>query len=336
MRHRATLIEGDGIGPEVTGATCRILEAAGARLEWERVVAGEAAFRTEGDALPEAVLTSLRANRVGLKGPLGTPKGSGYRSANVRLRQALQLYVGWRPVESLPGVRSRYRGVDLVVLRENTEGLYAGIEHEVTPGVVVSLKVSSRQAAVRIARWAFEHARHAGRRRITVCHKRAVLPLGDGAFVDAFLEVGRDYPFIEQDAQSLDEVCMNLADDPSAFDVLLLENLYGDILSDLCAGLVGGLGVVPGANIGEHVALFEAVHGTAPDIAGKGIANPLAVLLSGCMMMDYMGQRDVARRVSDAVHTVLEAGSVRTGDLGGTASTEAFSAAIIDAMEGRP
>jgi isocitrate dehydrogenase (NAD+) len=239
-------------------------------------------------------------------------------------------------VKSIPGVRSRYERVDLVVLRENTEGLYAGIEHPVAPGVVVSLKVSSKDAARRIARWGFEHVRATGRRKITVCHKKAVLPRGDGAFVDAFFEIGRDYPFVEQEARPLDDVALGLAVDPTGWDVLLLENLYGDILSDLCAGLVGGLGVVPGANVGDGVAVFEAVHGTAPDIAGKGVANPLAVLLSGCLMLEWMGQRSVARRVEDAVHVVLSAGRVRTGDLGGAASTEEFAQAIVDAMEGRP
>ena len=336
MRYRVTLIEGDGIGPEVTGATCRVLEAAGAPIEWERVVAGERAFLESGHPLPDAVVDSLRANRVGLKGPLGTPKGTGYRSANVQLRQRLQLFVGWRPVASLPSVRSRYDDVDVVVLRENTEGLYAGIEHQVRDDTVVSLKLSSRAAATRMAKWAFEYARNAGRSKITVCHKKSVLPLGDGAFVDAFLEVGQDYPFMAQEEASLDEVAMGLAEDPHQYDVLLLENLYGDIVSDLCAGLVGGLGVVPGANVGHDVALFEAVHGTAPDIAGRGIANPLAVLLSGCLMVEWMGQRAVGQRVRDAVATVLEAGQVRTGDLGGSASTEAFAQAIIDAMEGRP
>jgi isocitrate dehydrogenase (NAD+) len=329
---RVTLIEGDGIGPEVTGATCEILKAAGAPIEWERVLAGQGAHEQLGTPLPDGVLDSLRANRVGLKGPLGTPKGKGFRSANVGLRQALQLYVGWRPVMSVPGVASRYRDVDLVVLRENTEGLYAGIEHEVSPGTVVSLKVSTRAAALRMARWAFEYARSAGRQRITVCHKKSVLPLGDGAFVDAFFEVGSDYPFVAQDEASLDDVCMGLAQDPSAYDVLLLENLYGDILSDLCAGLVGGLGVVPGANVGAKVALFEAVHGTAPDIAGKGLANPLALLLSACLMLEYMGQRRIADTIREAVGDVMSAGRVRTGDLGGTASTAEFTAAIVDAL----
>ena len=330
--HRVTLIEGDGIGPEVTGATVEILAAAGATIEWERVIAGERAWAELGHPLPEGVLTSVRANRVGLKGPLGTPKGSGYRSANVQLRQGLQLYTGWRPVRSLPGVKSRYSNVDVVVLRENTQGLYAGIEHSVTPDTVVSLKVSSRDAAMRIATWAFDHAKNAGRRKITVCHKKSVLPLTDGAFVDAFYEVGRHYPFIEQEDLSLDDLCMSLAQDPSPFDVMLLENLYGDIVSDLCAGLVGGLGVVPGANVGDHIAVFEAVHGTAPDIAGKGIANPLAVLLSGCLMVEWMGMRDVAHRIREAAYTVLESGKNLTGDLGGTANTAEFTAAIIDEL----
>ena len=335
MRYRVTLIEGDGIGPEVTGATCQILEAAGAPVEWEKVVAGEAAFKAVGKPLPDDVVASLKKNRVGLKGPLGTPKGGGYRSANVQLRQDLDLYVGWRPVASLPGVKSRYEAVDLVVLRENTQGLYAGIEHEVTPGVIVSLKVSSKDAGIRMAKWAFESAMAHGRRKITVCHKKSVLPVGDGAFVDAFFEVGRDFPFIEQEEASLDDVCMELALEPRKYDVLLLENLYGDILSDLCAGLVGGLGVVPGANVGHRVAVFEAVHGTAPDIAGQGLANPLAVLLSGCLMMEYMGEHKVARNVRNAVSDVLTSGKHVTRDLGGTAGTEEFTQAVIDALPAR-
>ena len=332
MRYRVTLIEGDGIGPEVTGATCQVLEAAGAPIDWERVPAGLAAFKLVGDPLPDSVIKSLRANRVGIKGPLETPKGGGYTSANVRLRQELDLFTGWRPVRSLPGVKSRYENVDVVVLRENTEGLYAGIEHEVSPGTIVSLKVSSAKAGERIARWAFEHARYTGRRKITVCHKKSVLPKGDGAFVDAFYRIGAEYPFIAQDEVSLDDLALGLAQDPSQFDMMLLENLYGDIVSDLCAGLVGGLGVVPGANIGQNVGVFEAVHGTAPDIAGKGIANPLAVLLSAVLMLEYMGEAKIAAKVNRAIMTVLEAGKVRTGDLGGTATTAQFTAALIDSL----
>lgn len=332
MKYRVTLIPGDGIGPEVTEATCRVLSAAGAPVEWETVQAGMAAVEVGDKPLPDAVLASLRRNRVGLKGPLMTPKGRGYRSANVTLRQELELFTGWRPVQSLPGVKSRYDDVDVVVLRENTEDLYAGIEHEVTPGTIVSLKVSSAEAGERIARWAFEYARNKGRRKVTVCHKKSILPRSDGAFVDAFFKVGQDYPFIEQEQMSLDEVSLRLASDPSGFDVILLQNLYGDIISDLCAGLVGGLGVVPGANVGDRIAVFEAVHGTAPDIAGKGIANPLAVLLSGLLMMDYMGERKIADTVRQAVWDVLTEGKHLTGDLGGKANTATFTDAIIDKL----
>lgn len=332
MTYRVTLIPGDGIGPEVTGSTCRILEAAGAPVEWERVRAGMEAVEAGEDPLPQAVLASLKRNRVGLKGPLMTPIGKGYKSANVTLRQSLQLYTGWRPVVSLPGVKARYDDVDVVVLRENTQGLYSGIEHEVTPGTIITLKVSSVEAGERIARWAFDYARNNGRRRITVCHKMSVLPRADGAFVDAFQRVGEDYPFIQQNQETIDEVAMGLASDPHQYDVLLLQNLYGDIISDLCAGLVGGLGVVPGANVGDRIAVFEAVHGTAPDIAGQGVANPLAVLLSGLLMMEYMGEREVADRIRQAVWDVLTEGKYVTRDLGGKANTEEFTNAIIDKL----
>jgi isocitrate dehydrogenase (NAD+) len=333
MKYRVTLIEGDGIGPEVTGATCRILEAAGAPVEWERVPAGLRGIEEYGHPMPEVVLESIRRNRVGLKGPLTTPKGQGYSSPNVALRRQLDLFTGLRPVRSLPGVRSRYRDVDLVVLRENTQGLYSGIEHEVTPGTIVTLKISSAAAGERIARWGFEYARHTGRRDIVVVHKASVLPRGDGAFVDAFERVARDYPFIQSRICTIDEVSMGLAQDPTQYDVLLLQNLYGDIISDLCAGLVGGLGVVPGANVGDQVAVFEAVHGTAPDIAGQGVANPLAVLLSGLLMMRHMGEHRVAQRVEQAVHAVLEDGRDVTRDLGGTADTKTFTEAVIDRLQ---
>jgi isocitrate dehydrogenase (NAD+) len=332
MTYRVTLIEGDGIGPEVTGATTQILEAAGAPVEWERVPAGLKGVEAHGTPLPEVVLKSLRSTRIGLKGPLQTPKGKGYSSPNVGLRKGLDLFTGLRPVRSLPGVRSHYDDVDLVVLRENTQGLYSGIEHEVTPGTIVTLKVASYDAGERIARWGFEYARNHGRRKVTVCHKTSVLPLTDGAFVDAFYKVAADYPFIEAEARTLDEVSMELANDPRPYDVLLLENLYGDILSDLCAGLVGGLGVVPGANVGDKVAVFEAVHGTAPDIAGQGVANPLAVLLSGVLMMRHMGEHKVADKVERAIHDVLSEGRTVTRDLGGTAGTADFTAAIIDKL----
>jgi len=332
MRTRATLIPGDGIGPEVTGATRRVLDAAGAPIEWEIVHAGRRAFEETGEPVPAAVFASLKKNRVGLKGPLETPKGRGFRSANVTIRQALELFTGLRPVKSLPGVVTPYQGVDLVVLRENTEDLYAGIEHVVRDGMVISLKVSTRAAGERIARWAFEFMRYRGRRRITCCHKAPVSPLADGAFLDGFRSVGADYPFIQQDDMLVDNLAMALAQDPTGFDVLLLQNLYGDILSDLCAGLVGGLGLVPGANVGDKIAVFEAVHGTAPDIAGRGVANPLAVLMSAVMMLEYIGEHRVAERINQAIWDVLSAGAHLTGDLGGSADTAGFTDALIDAL----
>lgn len=332
MKYKVTLIKGDGIGPEVTEATCRVLAAAGAPIEWEEAPGGAGAVATHGDPMPAATLASVRRNRLGLKGPLETPKGGGWRSANVTLRQELDLYVGYRPVRSVPGVKTPYQNVDLVVLRENTEDLYAGIEHEVTPGTVLTLKVSTRKAGLRIARWAFENMRYTGRRTIHCCSKEAVVPLSDGAFHAAFHEVGAEYPFIARHDLPVDNLGFQLALDPTPFDVLLLQNLYGDILSDLAAGLVGGLGVVPGANIGDQVAVFEAVHGTAPDIAGRGIANPLAVLSSALLMLDYVGEQKIARRVERAVWDVLEAARHVTGDLGGKASSAEFTDAIIDKL----
>lgn len=332
MKYKVTLIKGDGIGPEVTDATCRVLAAAGAPIEWEEAPGGAGAVATHGDPMPASTLASIKRNRLGLKGPLETPKGGGWRSANVTLRQELDLYVGYRPVKSLPGVKTPYTDVDLVVLRENTEDLYAGIEHEVTPGTVLTLKVSTRRAGERIARWAFENMRYTGRRQIHCCSKASVVPLSDGAFHDAFHAVGAEYPFIQRHDLPVDNLAFQLALEPRGFDVLLLQNLYGDILSDLVAGLVGGLGVVPGANIGDQVAVFEAVHGTAPDIAGRGIANPLAVLSSALLMLDYVGEQKIARRVERAIWDVLEAGAHVTGDLGGKANTAEFTDAIIDKL----
>ena len=332
MRTRVTMIPGDGIGPEVTTATAEVLTAAGAHIEWESVQAGQAAFEATGEPVPRAVFDSIRRNRVALKGPLQTPKGKGFRSANVTIRQTLQLYTGLRPVKSLPGVETPYKNVDLVVLRENTEGLYAGIEHEIQPGTVISMKVSTRNAGERIAKWAFEYMRYRGRQRVDCCHKNSVSPMADGAFLEAFNQVGADYPFMQQGDMPVDRLAMALAMDPTAFDVLLLQNLYGDIISDVCAGLVGGLGVVPGANVGDKIAVFEAVHGTAPDIAGKGVANPLAVLLSGVMMLEHIGQHKVAERVNGAIWDVLEEGKHLTGDLGGSENTEGFTQALIDKL----
>ncbi len=332
MQYRVTLIKGDGIGPEVTEATCRVLDAAGAPIEWEEAPGGANAVEQYGDPMPDETLASVRRNRLGLKGPLMTPKGGGFRSANVTLRKKLDLYVGYRPVKTLPGVVTPYKNVDLVTLRENTEDLYAGIEHELNADTVLTLKVSTKRAGERIARWAFENMRYTGRRLIHCSTKADVVPLADGAFLDAFTAVGAEYPYIRKEAKPVDNLAFELALDPTRFDVLLLQNLYGDILSDLAAGLVGGLGVVPGANIGDRIAVFEAVHGTAPDIAGKGIANPLAVLSSALLMLEYVGEHKVKNRIERAVWDVLEEGRHVTGDLGGKANTAQFTDAIIDKL----
>jgi isocitrate dehydrogenase (NAD+) len=332
VKYRVTLIKGDGIGPEVTAATCRVLAAARAPIEWEEAPAGGDAMERYGVPMPAETLDHIRRNRLGLKGPLMTPKGKGFRSANVTLRKELDLYVGYRPVKTLPGIDTPYKGVDLVTLRENTEDLYAGIEHEVTPGTVLTLKVSTRRAAERISRWAFENMRYTGRRTIHCCTKAAVVPLADGAFLDAFHRIGDEYPYINKAEKPIDNLAFELALDPSGFDVLMLQNLYGDIMSDLAAGLVGGLGVVPGANIGDRIAVFEAVHGTAPDIAGRGIANPLAILSSALLMLEYVGEHGIKERIERAVWDVLEEGKHLTGDLGGTANTAGFTDAIIDKL----
>ena len=332
MRYNVTLLKGDGIGPEVTDATVHILRAAGAPIDWEEAPAGQMAMDQYGEPMPQVTLDAIRKNRLGLKGPLMTPKGAGFKSANVRLRQALDLFVGLRPVRTLPNIPGAWPSVDLVLFRENTEDLYAGIEHEVTPGTVVSLKTSTVRAGERIAHWAFEYMRYRGRRTVHCCHKVPVNPKADGAFLDAFRRVGIEYPYIEQKDIGVDTLSLLLPLDPTRFDVLLLQNLYGDILSDLCAGLVGGLGVVPGANIGTHAAVFEAVHGTAPDIAGKGTANPLAVLLSALMLLEYVGEWKVAQRIERAVWDVLESRTHLTRDLGGTADTATFTAAIVDRL----
>jgi len=332
MKYRVTMIKGDGIGPEVTEATARVLNAAGAPIEWEEALGGLAAVEAHGHPMPEATLNSIRKNRLGIKGPLATPKGKGYSSANVHLRKVLDLYVGYRPVKTLPGIKTPYKDVDLVVLRENTEDLYAGIEHHIDADTVMTLKVSTRRAGERIAAWAFEHMRNHGRRSILCCHKAAVVPIADGAFADAFEATAADYPFIEHGQLPVDTLAFELARDPQPFDVLLLQNLYGDILSDLAAGLVGGLGVVPGANIGDRIAVFEAVHGTAPDIAGQGVANPLAVLMSGLLMLKYVGEQAIADRIERAVFDVLEEGKHTTRDLGGDADTARFTDAIIDKL----
>lgn len=333
MAHTVTLIPGDGIGPEVTKAVVQILEATGVAFEWERVEAGAAVWERTGEALPAATIDSIRRNRVALKGPLGTPVGKGYKSANVGLRKVLDLYSNFRPVKSLDGALTQFGALDLVIVRENTEGLYAGLEHEVVPGVVESIKVVSERASTRIARWAFDYARKAGRKKVTCCHKANIMKMSDGLFLSCFRKVAVDYPEIQFEDRIIDALCMDLVIKPQKYDVLLLENLYGDIVSDLAAGLVGGLGLVPGANIGDDCAVFEAVHGTAPDIAGKNKANPTALLRSAILMLEHLGEGDAARKVEGALDATLAAG-IKTGDLGGTASTSEFAEALCTRVAG--
>jgi len=327
-RHRVTLIPGDGIGPEVAAAAARVLSATGIAFEWETETAGAAAIAEHGTPLPPRVLDSIRRNKVALKGPTETPVGAGHRSVNVALRKELDLYANLRPVKSLPGVRSRFEGVDLVVVRENTEDLYSGLEHVVVPGVVESLKIITERASTRIARFAFEYARTHGRRRVSAVHKANIMKLSDGLFLDCCRRVANEHPGIRYDEIIVDNACMQLVLDPTRFDLLLLENLYGDIVSDLCAGFVGGLGMAPGANIGDECAVFEAVHGSAPDIAGRDLANPIALILSGAMMLDHLAETDAARRVREAVTVVLGDGTALTRDLGGTAGTTGIAEAI--------
>jgi isocitrate dehydrogenase (NAD+) len=329
-----TLIPGDGIGPEVTRAVVRVLEAAGLQAAWESFPAGAEAVASHGTTLPPPLLESIRCTRVALKGPVTTPIGEGFTSVNVGLRKALDLYANLRPVWNLPNVESRYEGVDLVIVRENTEDLYAGLEHVVVPGVVESLKIITDAASTRIARFAFEHARRNRRARVTAVHKANIMKLGDGLFIDCARRVAREFPDIQYDERIVDAACMQLVMFPERFDVLLLPNLYGDIVSDLCAGLVGGLGVVPAANLGaDGVGVFEAVHGSAPDIAGQDVANPLALLLSGVLMLRHLDEDAKADHVMRAVTAVLADGRVRTRDIGGSASTTAFAEAICRALE---
>ena len=302
-------------------------------IEWEEQLAGSAAVEAGHSPLPAATVQSIRQNRVGIKGPLQTPIGGGWRSVNVSIRQALDLYVSLRPVKSLPGPsKSRYTDVDVVVVRENTEGLYSGREHEAVPGVVEALKIVTRKASERIVRYAFEYARANGRRKVTVSHKESIMPLSEGLFLETARAVAEDYPFTDVEYVGLDNLVMELALDPHQFDTIVLGNLDGDVVSDMCAGLVGGLGMVPGANIGKQYALFEAVHGTAPDIAGRGIANPLALILSAELMLRHVGERAAARRLRAGVERLLADGSVLTGDLGGTASTKDLTDALLEAL----
>jgi isocitrate dehydrogenase (NAD+) len=322
-------IAGDGIGPEVMVATEAVLKAAGARLDWIEAAAGLGAVERFGDPLPDATLDLIRKYRVALKGPCTTPIGRGYRSINVRLRQNLDLYASIRPVCTLAGVPVTYQNVNLVVVRENTEGLYSGQEHVVVPGVIESLRLITKPACERIVRFAFELARHEGRRRVTFCHKADVLPLSDGLFLTTARQVADDYPFLDFDQMHVDTLCLELALDPSRFDVLVMENLFGDVIGDLCAGLVGGLGLVPGANIGTRYAVFEAVHGSAPDLAGKGLANPIALLRSAAMMLEHIGQPQPAKHIEASVQRTLQAKVGLTRDLGGDGTTATLTEQLI-------
>lgn len=330
--HRITLIPGDGIGPEVASAVVRITEASGVEVEWEEHVAGQEALDKFGKTLPDELLESIKRNKVGLKGPITTPVGKGFTSVNVGLRKALDLYANLRPIRALPNVPCRNPDLDLVVVRENTESLYSGLEHEIIPGVVESLKIITEKASTRIAKFAFDFAREEKRKKITCTHKANIMKMSDGLFLECFRTVAQEYSDIESADMIIDNAAMQLVMRPEQFDILLCENLYGDIVSDLCAGLIGGLGLVPGANIGEKGAVFEAVHGSAPDIAGKGIANPTALLQSAILMLRHIEERAAADKIERAMLTVFEEGNVRTRDIGGSASTNEFADAIIGRM----
>lgn len=338
MAQKVVSIPGDGIGPEISKAVKRILAAAGAELEWVECLAGVSALEAEGDVLPASTLEAIREHKVAIKGPCMTPVGKGFSSVNVQLRKSLELYAAVRPVRNLEGVTTRFDDVDLVIIRENTEGLYSGIENEITPGVVTSLKVATEKGCNRIAHWAFEYARRRGRKKITVFHKANIMKVTDGLFIHCAEEISRGYPEIEYEELIIDAGCMKMVQDPSQFDMLLLENLYGDVVSDLCAGLVGGLGVVPGANFGYDAAIFEAVHGSAPDIAGKGVANPLALLMSAVMMLNYLSEREDDPAIKDAAEKIKQAYNLalnenaKTRDLGGELNTQQFADAVIERL----
>jgi isocitrate dehydrogenase (NAD+) len=329
---RVTLIQGDGVGPEVIGAAMSVIAATGVCIDWDNQSAGGEAMRRHGTPVPDALMESLARTRVALKGPLETQVGVGYRSINVHLRKAFDLYANLRPTVSFAGVHTPFRDVNLTVVRENTEDLYSGIEHEVAPGVVESIKVITARASTRIAKFAFDYARRMKRKSLTAIHKANIMKLSDGLFLKCARAVARHYPEIKYTEQIVDAACMRLVTDPQSFDVLLLENLYGDIVSDLCAGLVGGLGLVPGANYGDRGAIFEAVHGTAPDIAGKNVANPIASILSGAMLLDYLDHQREGERIRSAVGAVLRSGKTLTRDLRGRASTTAMTDTIVRAL----
>ncbi len=331
MAHQITLIPGDGIGPEVADATVRAVNATGVAIEWERVEAGARALAEQGQLIPDDVFASLEVSRVGLKGPTATPIAGGHQSINVALRKKLGLYVNFRPVRMLPGLKTRFHDLplDMAIFRENTEDLYSGLEHEVIPGVVESLKIITRNASMRIAKAAFEWARRESRTKVTAIHKANIMKMSDGLFLKCCREVAAQFAEVPYQELIVDNACMQLVMRPETFDVLVMPNLYGDIISDLTAGLVGGLGIVPGANIGDHHAIFEAVHGTAPDIAGKGLANPTALMQSAVLMLSHLGEREASARLQNAIHQVYAEGQRLTGDVGGKASTTEFTDAVI-------
>ncbi len=333
MEFRATLIPGDGIGPEVIEAAVRVVDATGVHIDWQRVEAGADVFVKYGTPLPDEVLNSVRTTGIALKGPIGTPIGGGFKSANVAMRQSLDLYACVRPIRTVPGIPSRFENVDFVIVRENTEGLYSGLEHRVAPGVVESLKVVTEAASLRIARYAFELARDQGRHTVAAIHKANIMKLSDGLFLECARRVARDYPEIELRELIIDNCAMQLVTKPEQFDVLLMDNLYGDILSDLGAGLVGGLGIVPGSNIGTECAVFEAVHGSAPDLAGKDRANPVAVIRSAAQLVAHLGETDAAARIESAVEAALSDPANHTGDLGGKATTTELTDAILRELD---
>jgi isocitrate dehydrogenase (NAD+) len=333
MTHTITLISGDGIGPEVSKAVQQIIQAAGVGIHWEEAETRAEFERHGADFMQSGVVESIRKNKVALKGPLMTSVAGGAPSINVGLRKALDLYANLRPVKNLEGVKTKFENVDMVLIRENTEDLYAGLEHTVVPGVVESLKIITEKASTRIARFAFEYARKYGRKKIHAIHKANIMKLSDGLFLTSVRAVATEYPEIEYKELIVDNACMQMVLNPNQFDMLLLTNLYGDIMSDLAAGLVGGLGMVPSGNIGEGVALFEAVHGTAPDLAGKGIANPTALLMSAIMMLDYLGEAAAARSIRNALYKVYREGKTLTRDVGGTATTAEFTDSVVRAIE---
>lgn len=331
--YNVTLIKGDGIGPEIAAATLEVIDATGVKINWEEVTAGEGAIEEYGTPLPEIVIESLKKNGIGLKGPLTTPVGSGFRSINVALRMELDLYANLRPSKTFPGIVSRFEGIDLVVVRENTEDLYSGVEHMVGTDAAESIKIITRRASERIVRFAFEYARDNNRKKVTAVHKANILKMSDGLFLEIARQIAEDYAEIEFEERIVDNMAMQLVQKPELYDVMVMPNLYGDILSDLCAGLVGGLGVVPGANIGEHSALFEPVHGSAPKYTGKNYANPSAMIMAAALMLEYMGEKEAASRVEKALADQIKEGKNLTADLGGSIGTKEMGSALAERIK---